>query len=205
MAKKSTATKKRQAKAGQHPSRFVWGVALAFIVGFIFALYLLHHVTPTNKTKHKLSPLMDKSFTKKSAKKPEINYAFYESEQAAEQAQLAPVEHKQAIIVKTTKLNTDKPLVSSGAPVQKPQPVLNASTGTLSYMIQVESFSRYEDAEHARLELLPLGLNAGIKSAQVRGHTWYRVVIGPYHDLQTAKATQEKLKTAQKNSILIRA
>ena len=50
--------------------------------------------------------------------------------------------------------------------------------------IQVASFEESERAETALREFERQGLNVRIEKAEVRGHQWHRVILGPYltHD-----------------------
>ncbi len=55
------------------------------------------------------------------------------------------------------------------------------------YIIQAGSFQRMQDADRRKAELALLGLEASIKSAEVKGETYYRVEMGPVSDSEYSK------------------
>lgn len=59
--------------------------------------------------------------------------------------------------------------------------------GVGRYIIQAGSFQRMQDADRRKAELAFLGLEASIKTATVKGATYYRVEMGPFSDSQNSK------------------
>ncbi len=60
-------------------------------------------------------------------------------------------------------------------------------SGPLTYIVQAGSFNRMQDADRRKAELALLGLESSIKSADVKGKTYYRVEMGPLSDSQYSK------------------
>lgn len=64
---------------------------------------------------------------------------------------------------------------------------------TSVYILQVGSFRSAEDADSLRARLLLLGLDAYVKTGEVRGEFWHRVLVGPLASSIVLNRTQDKL------------
>jgi cell division protein FtsN len=63
-----------------------------------------------------------------------------------------------------------------------------------SYVLQVGSFRRLEEADRLKASLALLGLQAEIQSVAITGgDTWHRVRLGPYRQLKTLSETRSRL------------
>lgn len=73
-----------------------------------------------------------------------------------------------------------------------------------SYMLQVGSFQRLEEADRAKAELALLGIDAGIQQVTIKpGDVWYRVRVGPVTDTDALNRTRKLLADAGKNFMLL--
>jgi cell division septation protein DedD len=75
---------------------------------------------------------------------------------------------------------------------------------TLStYVLQIASLQNKADAAQIQNTLKSRGYSAFLQPYQSSDHTnWYRILIGPFHDLKTAQATQDKLDAQQTEALL---
>ncbi len=55
------------------------------------------------------------------------------------------------------------------------------------YMVQAGSFQKMQDADRRKAELAMLGLEAAIKTATVKGSTYFRVEMGPLSEIQYSR------------------
>lgn len=62
--------------------------------------------------------------------------------------------------------------------------------------LQAGSFMDMSDARRRRAEVIMLGLNAKVESAQVQGRIYHRVKLGPYEDQRLRVQAQQRLATA---------
>lgn len=72
------------------------------------------------------------------------------------------------------------------------------------YFVQVGAYSRMDDAEQQRARLAMLGFAAQISEREQAGRTVYRVRLGPFDRKELADAAQERLKTNEVESALVR-
>ncbi len=74
-----------------------------------------------------------------------------------------------------------------------------------SYLLQVGSFQRYQDADRVKARLALLGIKAGIQRVVINGQdVWFRVRIGPFKDLHVLNDTRAKLASNGMNAMLLR-
>lgn len=72
------------------------------------------------------------------------------------------------------------------------------------YFVQVGAYSRKDDAEQQRARLAMLGFAAQISEREQAGRIVYRVRLGPFDRKELADAAQERLKTNEVESALVR-
>lgn len=81
-----------------------------------------------------------------------------------------------------------------------------ASAQKYSYLYQVASYNKEDQAKEMQAKLKAKGLNAQTEASTIKGTTWYRVIISFNGDDSNVAATQELLKKEFKiNSILPRS
>ncbi|MGQ0594046.1 MAG: SPOR domain-containing protein [Gammaproteobacteria bacterium] len=74
-----------------------------------------------------------------------------------------------------------------------------------SYMIQVGSFQRYQDADRVKAQLALAGVSAGIQRVVINGSdVWYRVRVGPFHDLKSLQGARQRLTEGHFNYMLVK-
>lgn len=80
-----------------------------------------------------------------------------------------------------------------------------SASGTNSglYRVQLSSFKHQKDAQVMQQKLQNLGIMSTLRDAQVNGHTWYRVQVGPYASMAEARAAKSNLRSSIKSDMLI--
>jgi cell division protein FtsN len=74
-----------------------------------------------------------------------------------------------------------------------------------SYVLQVASFQRYEEADKVKAKLALNGIVADIQRVVINGKdTWYRVRVGPFKDLARVDAMRSKLQQAGMDFMLLK-
>lgn len=74
-----------------------------------------------------------------------------------------------------------------------------------SYMIQVGSFQRYQDADRVKARLALAGVSAGIQRVVINGSdVWYRVRVGPFNDLKSLQGARQRLTEGRFNYMLVK-
>lgn len=73
-----------------------------------------------------------------------------------------------------------------------------------SYMIQIASFNKRQDAEHLKASLVLRGFNVVISSIQRQTVIWYRVTIGPFNSRTDAEKAQVIVRQSEHMSGIIR-
>ena len=92
------------------------------------------------------------------------------------------------------------PGAAPGAAATAPAPGIEP----FRYFVQVGAYSRMDDAEQQRARLAMLGFAAQISEREQAGRTVYRVRLGPFDRKELADAAQERLKTNEVESALVR-
>ncbi|MDQ3774232.1 MAG: SPOR domain-containing protein [Pseudomonadota bacterium] len=94
------------------------------------------------------------------------------------------------------------PSESERPPAAVPPSGLEASG---SYMIQVGSFQRYQDADRVKARLALAGVAAGIQRVVINGSdVWYRVRVGPFNDLKSLQGARQRLTEGRFNYMLVK-
>lgn len=117
---------------------------------------------------------------------------------------------------KTIANQPQKPIVSSPPEetAQAPEPINQSSqqaaaeppANTVSYMIQVGSFKKLEDADGFRARLAFLGIESKVQTVTIDNtDTWHRVQVGPVAGRDKADALQKQLRDNNIDSLLLRA
>ncbi len=106
-------------------------------------------------------------------------------------------------------------LTQEKAPVKPVKPILNALSAPIlasdpasqakhTYLLQLASFQRQEDAEQMKASLIMRGFDARIKTASQRSGVWHRVVLGPFVSRQKAEQVQAEIAQRERISSIIR-
>lgn len=107
-------------------------------------------------------------------------------------------EIKEAKPAKATKPEAAKPQKPSATP-----PIGNIGKKG-SYVLQVGSFKKMEEADRLRAALALLGIESSVQVVRIGDNdNWHRVRIGPFDDTTQANLVRSKLKQNKYNSILL--
>lgn len=73
------------------------------------------------------------------------------------------------------------------------------------YMLQAGSFRNPAQADHLKAQLAMQGIVANIQSVKINAHdTWYRVRIGPLHNIANLNRTRRRLRENNIASIVVK-
>lgn len=199
------------------------GLFLGILLGLLIAggLYTKyshsHHAPatlakPTQETISTPKPSRDKKQNKTAAissaeDDPEI------AELAENEDDKEPADHSKFNATKSHKKNQDEPAHEHyDFYTMLPKNDLETSQGisqektnlpTTRYQLQLASFTKFEEADHLKAQLILQGYNASIQKHQHEGVKRYRVIIGPFKDSKAATAEQERLSKNNIKSLLI--
>ncbi|MBF7689030.1 SPOR domain-containing protein [Acinetobacter rathckeae] len=135
--------------------------------------------------------------SKQMAQETNHDYRFYEQ---LPKQQVTPIPEQ---AVPKSQINTDSIIVS--APQQMASdPATAKDTPTTAYFLQIKSFSDPDSADARRSEILMNKLPANVITLNEHGHTWYRVVSGPYLTQQNALNAQQLLQNSGIDSIVVK-
>lgn len=79
-----------------------------------------------------------------------------------------------------------------------------APVGRESYLIQIASFNKRQDAEHLKASLVLRGFNVFVSSIQRQTVIWYRVTIGPFNSRMDAEKAQIVVRQSEHMNGIIR-
>ncbi|MDX1751123.1 MAG: SPOR domain-containing protein [Methylophaga sp.] len=189
-------TRKQSSKQG---GSMPWGpMLISFAVG-VFVMFLLHlkENVPADQQQAKTT----QQEPKKSSVEP--TFDFYT---------LLPETEVVVEKPKTIANQPQKPIVSSppeeisAAPEQTQQAAAEPPADAVSYMIQVGSFKKLEDADGFRARLAFLGIESKVQTVTIDNtDTWHRVQVGPVVGRSKADALQKQLRDNDIDSLLLRA
>ncbi len=72
------------------------------------------------------------------------------------------------------------------------------------YRLQAGSYRNRPDAERVRDKLAKLGMEVNVQHVTIDAEEFYRVVIGPFNDLNKLNATRRQVRAADIDAIIIR-
>lgn len=75
-------------------------------------------------------------------------------------------------------------------------PAIQENSNRAGEFLQAGSFMDISDARRRRAEVIMLGLNAKVESAQVQGRIYHRVKLGPYGDQNQRQTARQRLAAA---------
>jgi cell division protein FtsN len=91
-------------------------------------------------------------------------------------------------------------------PQQTQQAAVEQPVDAVTYMIQVGSFKKLEDADGFRARLAFLGIESKVQTVTIDNtDTWHRVQVGPVVGREKADALQKQLRDNNIDSLLLRA
>jgi cell division protein FtsN len=195
--------KKPQARNGAPKNAFL-SILIAFVAGYVMASFvslsdgqawLSKHVFNTSE-----SGKQTKTKQKADSPKPQFEFytllskerASYSSNQPTTPLKPAP-EKPQA-----KKHSKNKAAVETAKPSYTANEQANTKTlDNTSYLVQIASFKRVQDAERMKATLILKGFNTTITNAKRDNTTWYRVIIGPYDNRMQAEKAQVEIAKSE--------
>jgi cell division protein FtsN len=73
-----------------------------------------------------------------------------------------------------------------------------------AYVLQVGSYRNFADADRVRAQLALQGVESKIQRISIDNDTWHRVRVGPISDLQELNRTEQRLRQAEHQPLVIR-
>ncbi len=105
---------------------------------------------------------------------------------------------------KTTKPAAAAPAKPAATKSATPVAAPAATGGKGSYVLQVGSFKRMEEADRLKAALALIGIEASIQVVQLKeGDNWHRVRVGPFDDMARVNETRTRLKQNKFQSIVL--
>ena len=81
----------------------------------------------------------------------------------------------------------------------------SANDASASYIVQVGSFRKAEQADRLKAELAFLGLEAKVQTVSINGEdTWHRVRLGPYRDVKVLNEARARLSANRIESMVLK-
>jgi cell division protein FtsN len=185
--------------ASSKPSPRAWIIAVLLVVVFAGGVGFLDSHRKDTPTAFIHQILQHKHTTTETGKAPSFDfYTALPSGKLAMMPSSQTTSTTNATASETTKINPTTQ--ASVAPVATTKTTAPTATIT-NYFLQVASFPQYADADRLKAQLLLDNFNANTEKSMINGKEWYRVVVGPYHDLASLNAAQAQLNTLHFQSI----
>ena len=179
---------------------WVWmlgGLSIGLFISFL--VYINNNTSSSNKT----------SLTES------IGKLFDESKKVAKQAQQQTKEKaKEALKESKPKFDfyTILPELEIAIPEEEltetkssTQTVTPANTPSANFILQAGSFRSMEQADRLKAKLALQGIVANIQTVKINNNdTWYRVRIGPLHDVKSLNQTRKRLRANNIASIVVK-
>ncbi|MDY7026161.1 MAG: SPOR domain-containing protein, partial [Pseudomonadota bacterium] len=84
-----------------------------------------------------------------------------------------------------------------------PEPEASPLNQPFKFDLQAGSFRKADDAKRHAEHLVSMGFDAYFYAADINGHTWHRVIIGPFADQGALERTRAELSTLNIDSLLV--
>ncbi|WP_430009498.1 SPOR domain-containing protein [Methylophaga lonarensis] len=181
----------------QQKGSLPWGpMLLSFAVG-AFVMFLMHlkDNVPEDKASKQQTPRSE-------SRGIQPTFDFYTLLPETEVVVQQPRQSQQPIVTSPPEAAAEAP----AEPVSGPATAAIPAEAQISYMIQVGSFRKLEDADAFRARLAFLGIESKVQTVTIDNQdTWHRVQIGPIVGRDSADAMQKRLQDNQIESLLMRA
>lgn len=90
------------------------------------------------------------------------------------------------------------------AAVRPDAPAAPAVERAGSYVLQVGSYRKFEEADRVRAQLALQGIESKVQRVSVDNDTWHRVRVGPVSDLRELNRVRDRLREAEMDVLVIR-
>lgn len=181
----------------QQKGSLPWGpMLLSFAVGaFVMFLIHLNDNVPESGNAQIQTPRAE-------SRGIQPTFDFYTLLPETEVVVQQPQQSQQSIVTSPPESAAEAP----AQPVSAPAVAAIPAEAQISYMIQVGSFRKLEDADAFRARLAFLGVESKVQTVTIDNQdTWHRVQIGPIVGRDSADAMQKRLQENQIESLLMRA
>ncbi|MDX2346843.1 MAG: SPOR domain-containing protein [Legionella sp.] len=197
---KKSNTRRPPGAVARRPSnkRFFMGIFLAFLGGYALACF---YSPVALKTFFEPKPgVFQPTPTTAAAVLPKPKFEFY-TLLTQEKGVAKPIPVVAAAVIPIQLPDKTKtPEIAKASKLSEP----TSPTSKHTYMVQLASFQRQEDAEQMKAALILRGFDASIKSITQQGGVWHRVVMGPFVSRQTAEKIQASIAQSEHVSGIIR-
>ncbi|NNM60259.1 MAG: SPOR domain-containing protein [Legionellales bacterium] len=197
--------------APSSPSKRAWIIALLLIAIFVGGIAYLNHYLYKNPAS-KIHRLLN------SRNKPvnTVKAPVFEFYTALPSGKLAPAQNNETKLTPASSSSTNstsKTITKNPSTVSvPPAPTIAKTSSTpvkansiskpdMDYFLQVAAFGDYADADKLKAQLLLDEFNANVSSYQKNNKKWYRVIVGPFHDLSALNQAQSQLNNLHYQSI----
>lgn len=202
----------RRSSAASAPSKRAWIIAILLLSLFIGGIAYFNHYRNNNP-----SSAIHRFLNRDAKSVNTVKAPVFEFYTALPSGKLAPMEESETSSTaenaphKTVQTAAPSPssvpkasatpnVTSPPAPVTIKHPLAPTTTST-EYFLQVAAFPHYEDADKLKAELLLDEFNANVSGFQSNNTKWYRVVVGPFHNLAALNQAQSQLNTLHYQAI----
>lgn len=183
-----------------------WGpMLISFAVG-AFVMFLLHlkDNVPADQQQAKTTQQQQKRAG------VEPTFDFYtllpETEVVVEKPKPIANQPQKPIVSSPPEDMAEPPQPLNETPQQTQQAAVEQPVDAVTYMIQVGSFKKLEDADGFRARLAFLGIESKVQTVTIDNtDTWHRVQVGPVAGREKADALQKQLRDNNIDSLLLRA
>lgn len=201
MAARKNTRKQSPKQGGSMP----WGpMLISFAVG-AFVMFLLH-------LKDNVPADQQQATTQQQQKKSTVEptFDFYtllpETEVVVEKPKPIANQPQKPIVSSPPEEIAEAPQPLDQSAEQIQQAAAEPAVDSVSYMIQVGSFKKLEDADGFRAKLAFLGIESKVQTVTIDNtDTWHRVQVGPVVGRDKADALQKQLRDNNIDSLLLRA
>ncbi len=99
--------------------------------------------------------------------------------------------------------STQKEASNVASQTLHPEPEASPLNQPFKFDLQAGSFRKADDAKRHAEHLVSMGFDAYFYAADVNGHTWHRVIIGPFADQGALERTRAELSALNIDSLLV--
>lgn len=169
---------------------WLWFTAGVATSGVLFALYSLGVVSPS-----RVSDLVSEAASKVSlAERP-----------AREQPREAAEEEKPRFEFYTMLPEMEVAVPDHVLELETDNKTAPRNDSSATYIVQVGSFRKAEQADRLKAELAFLGLEAKVQTVSINGKdTWHRVRLGPYRDVKVLNEARARLRKNRIESMVLK-
>jgi len=187
-------------------------VFVSFIAGYVFATcydytkvmqWVSDCILKPRQLSHVEKPLQ-------AAQLPKPKFEFYtlltKETNRATSSPAAVVERNQSQLPIEDHLPIDEALDEHG--LQKAEPIPQVVSSTIvskdSYLVQLASFRRPQDADKMKASLAMKGYHVSVVAVSQKNIYWYRVVLGPFVNKSEAQRTQQTIARSERIKGMVR-